>query len=195
MNKFVSFLKNFGLGVLRGVGMIPAVTQVLESSSGQPIPVLDKLSQIGGLVQEVEVIAQTLGGPGQGTAKATAIGPLVAQVVMSSELVAGKKINAAMQAQFQKSCVALAGDVADILNCCEAIDTTISTENIAPTAQPTAILQPAPAKTPAPIVTQQPAPAPTAAASAPALEQVMQQIPDSPGTAAAIAAGLDIPQD
>jgi hypothetical protein len=201
VNKFLSFLENFGLGVLRGAGMIPAVTQVLESSSGQQIPVLDKLSQVAGLVQEVEVIAQTLGGPGQGAKKAQAVGPLVAQVVMSSELVAGKKISPAMQAKFQTACTNLAGDVADILNCLEPNQSTIPTDQVTASAKPVAVLAAAPAPAPAQNVTRAPAPAPAAVETpAPAplpasFQSVAAHIPDSPGVAAAIATGLDIPQD
>src|ERR1700682_5292119 len=64
MNKFVSYLEQFGLAVLRGLNIIPAVTTVLESSAGQPIPVLDKLSQLWSLVKQAEVMIGAVLGPG-----------------------------------------------------------------------------------------------------------------------------------
>ena len=75
MNKFVSFLESFGLAVLRSMNIIPAVTTVLESSAGQPIPVLDKLSQIASLVKQAEVMFGAVMGAGSGPQKASAIAP------------------------------------------------------------------------------------------------------------------------
>jgi hypothetical protein len=186
------------------MNLVPQVTQVLESSSGQQIPVLDKLSQISSLVQQVEVIGQTVNMPGP--QKAAAIAPLVAQAVMSSELIAGKKLDPAKQAKFLQACQNLGGDVADILNCLEPVNNAVPTEQAPPVKTPVAVLVPAPkpaaaaaapapapapaaAPAPAPIVTQAPADLPGS------FQSVAAQIPDTPGVAAAIATGLDIPQE
>lgn len=210
MNKVLTFLSNFGQMVLRGLNVLPQVTQVLESSSGRPIPVLDKLSQIGGLVKSVEVIADKLVGPGAGQRKAEAIAPLVAQVLYTSELVAGMEMLPGTEAEFNAVCVSFASDTARLLNCFKPKTIEIPVEKATPTPAPTAVLVPAkPAAAPAPNVTAAPAPplpfGPPAPAPVPTAAEklrdnatyqaTVEQIPDAPATAAAIAAGLDIPQD
>lgn len=187
--KVLTWLENIGIMILKGLNFLPTITQVVESSAGQPIPVLDKLDQIGSLVVTAEGMITTVLGPGSGPKKAQAVGPYVAQIVMSSSLVAGKKILAGQQQAFMAACTALGGDVADILNCFEPDNNAIPTQMVAPGPQPTAVIAPKPAAAPVPSA---------APASAATVEAVQAQIPDSPGVAAAIAAGsgtATLPQD
>jgi hypothetical protein len=199
MNKVLTFLSNFGQMVLRGMNIVPAVTQVIESSAGQPIPVLDKLSQISALVKQIEVIGQNMKSPIPGPEKAQAIAPLVAQVILSSSLAAGKKMNPAKEAAFSAACTAMGGVVADIENCFEPDNTIVATTSIQAPQLPTAVLAPNPVKasnvTAFPLTPTPPA-APAPVPAAPAFPSVLAEIPDSPATAAAIAAGLQaLPQD
>jgi len=182
-NRFVSFLENFGLAVLRGAQIIPQVTTALESSAGQAIPVLDKLSQIWNLVKLAEGMISKVMGPGSGPQKASAIGPYVAQIVMSSEIVAGKQIAPEKLAIFNQKCQELGGIIADIGNCLVGGVAGISTEDANPTPFPTAVISPAKS---APIPIAAPAAAPDPAAIQQAVEA---EIPAAPGVAAAIAAG------
>lgn len=199
VNKFVSYLAAIGKAVLQGLGVLPQVVQAVESSGGQPVPVLDKLSQIGNLALLVEGVAEKLVGPGAGVKKAEAIAPYVAQIVMSSELVAGKTIDPSQMQNFQDACTRLASDVADILNCLKPNVATVSTQSLPAPASPVAVIAqapPAPAQT---VTTARPvaAPAPPVAAPLPALTPVIAaEIPEAPATAAAIASGLELlPQD
>jgi hypothetical protein len=191
VNKVLTFLSNVGKMVLQGLNLVPAVTKVIESSAGQPIPVLDKLDQIGSLVITAEGMITSVLGPGSGAQKAKAVGPYVAQVILSSSLVAGKKMAPEKQQAFMDACTAIGSDVADVLNCFEPDTTTIASQNVTASPAPTAVLTPAKAAAAAPTPIAAPTPVPSAAPVSPAtVEAVTSQIPDAPGTAAAIAAGL-----
>jgi hypothetical protein len=190
-NRFVSFLENFGLAVLRGAQIIPQVTTALESSAGQAIPVLDKLSQIWSLVKLAEGMISKVMGPGSGPQKASAIGPYVAQIVMSSEIVAGKQIAPEKLAIFNQKCQELGGLIADIGNCLVGGVAGISTEDANPTPFPTAVISPAkaaPAFVPAKTIPE---------AIGKLTDLIESQIPETPGVAAAIAAGTvqGLPQE
>jgi len=189
-NRFVSFLEHFGLAVLRGASFIPQMTAVVESSAGQPIPILDKLSQIWSLVKTAEVMIGKVMGPGSGPQKAAAIAPSVAQIVMSSEIVAGKRIAPDKLALFNQKCQELGGIVADIGNCLVPDVVELATENVVPTRAPMAVVSPA---KPAPVAIVVPAAAPDPVAIHQAIEA---EIPAAPGVASAIAAGLHtLPQE
>lgn len=194
-NRFVSFLEKFGVMVLQGMNLIPQVTTVLESSAGQPIPVLDKLSQIAALVKQAEVMISGVLGAGSGPQKAKAIAPLVAQIVMSSELVAGKKIPPEKMAAFNAACLRIGSDVADILNCLDSDVAEVPTERASPTPSPVAVISPAkPLAVPNAML---PNAGLVAAPDPVAVQQAIEaEIPAAPGVAAAIAQGLHtLPQE
>src|SRR5258708_35215198 len=190
MNKAVTFLSNLGQMILRGFGLLPQVTTVLESSSGQPIPVLDKLSQIGNLVILAEGMIEKVMGPGNGILKATAIGPFVAQVVMSSELVAGREIDPAKLDTFNAKCQDLGGIVGDILNCLKPNSTAISTDKLPAPPQPVGVVIPA-ARLAAAAAPAAPSSNLAPAVTAKTAQAIEAEIPGSPAVAAAIHAGLD----
>lgn len=112
----MNFLKKLGgiIAAVSGVflGFAPAFEKAVPGSTGIINTVSQDLSQVGNVVVQIEAIGQlqSLSGPD----KAKAAGPLVAQIIASSALVAGKKI--ADQTAFNAACVTIAGGVADLLN-------------------------------------------------------------------------------
>ncbi len=123
----MNFLKKFGSAILKitqiVTGMGPIFAQAVPQASGTITVVTSELQQLAGVIGTVEAIGQTLSLPG--TQKAQAAGPLVAQVILQSTFMAGKKI--ADEALFTKACTALGGDIADLLNSLH--DSAVQTEN------------------------------------------------------------------
>lgn len=72
------------------------------------------LQQIAGIVVQVEAMAQALDTPLAGPDKLKMATPLVAQIVLSSGVLAGKKI--ANPELFKQGCAQLGSGMADILN-------------------------------------------------------------------------------
>ena len=84
-------------------------------ASGIAVGVND-LTQIGSIIAQVEAMGQALSLPG--TQKLTAAAPLVAQVVLNSELLIGRKITD--EALFTKATQEIASGMADLLNSLKA---------------------------------------------------------------------------
>lgn len=98
------------LVVAAGVG--PVIAPFLGSKvSATAGTVVNDLTSIGQVVVSAETLIQT---PGSGTTKLAAATPLVSQIVMTSELVAGKKI--ANEALFIQGCSKITSGTADVLN-------------------------------------------------------------------------------
>lgn len=112
----MTFLKKLGsiIAAVSGVflGFAPAFEQAVPKSSNVIDTVSKDLAQVGNVVAQIEAIGQLKGLAGPDKAKAA--GPLVAQIILSSSLVAGKKI--ANQDLFNQACVEISGGVADVLN-------------------------------------------------------------------------------
>jgi hypothetical protein len=72
------------------------------------------LQQIAGIVVQVEAMAQALETPLSGPDKLKMATPMVAQLVLSSGLLAGKKI--ANPELFKAGCASIASGMADVLN-------------------------------------------------------------------------------
>lgn len=111
----MNFLKQLGSIVLKvtqiATGIAPLIggnaqTQRIEATT------INDLTAIGSIIAQVEAMGQAL--QLSGTQKLTAAGPLVAQIVLKSELLANRKI--ADEAAFTKACNGLASDMADLLN-------------------------------------------------------------------------------
>ena len=111
----MSLLKRLG-GILLKVGEYAIGIEHLMPA---PPAALDKgiatLNQIAGIVIQVEAIGQTFAMAGADKLKAAA--PLVADVILRSDVLVGRKIKD--QALFSKAAGELAGAVADILNSLE----------------------------------------------------------------------------
>lgn len=121
----MNFLKKFGSAILKVTqivtGLGPVFSATIPQSSGAVIT--SELQQLAGVIATVETVGQALGTAGADKAKAA--GPLVAQVILQSSFMVGKKI--ADEALFTKACTALGGDVADLLNSLH--DSAVQTEN------------------------------------------------------------------
>lgn len=112
----MSFLKKFGAIALKvtqvAIGVAPVVSQIAPSTAPAVSTATDGLSLIAQIIMQVEVAGQALALPG--TDKLKAAGPLVAQAVLASSLMAGKKI--ADPELFRKATEGIASSVADLLN-------------------------------------------------------------------------------
>lgn len=117
----MTFLKKLGSVLAKGLavatGIWPLVSGLFGSSTtGQEIvkygnTAINDLSQIAGIVVNAEAMLQT---PGSGAAKLAAAGPLVANVIRTSEVISGKKI--ANEDLFIQGATKITSGMADILN-------------------------------------------------------------------------------
>lgn len=112
----MTFLKKLGsiIAAVSGVflGFAPAFTKAVPSAGGVIETISKDLSEVGNIVAQVEAIGQLKGLAGPDRAKLA--GPLIAQIILSSSLVAGKKIE--KPDLFNQGCVTISGGVADVLN-------------------------------------------------------------------------------
>lgn len=112
----MTFLAKFGAAVLKGIqivsGVAPFAQAAAPSSASAIAHVQSELALLAGVIQQAEVFGQALSLPG--AQKLTAAAPAVAQVILSSSLMAGKKVNDA--ALFKSGAEKMASGLADILN-------------------------------------------------------------------------------
>lgn len=126
----MNFLKRVGVDLLKAAGivmgfqpLIQAVTQTLPQAAQNAIAVgLSDFQQITNIVQTIEGGAAAVTAAGTtiaGPQKAILAGPAVAQAVLQSLALVGKKVKD--PAAFQAACVKLAGAWADVQNAIEAL--------------------------------------------------------------------------
>lgn len=121
----MSFLKKLGAVLLKATEIAAGIYPFVPQAQQGTYQVVSKdLSEIANLVVEVEAVGQALGQPG--AQKYAAAGPLVAQVILQSSVMAGKTI--ADPVMFQKGCAEIGGGMADILN---ALKPDVPTTNLA----------------------------------------------------------------
>ncbi len=112
----MTFLQKLGTILLKVTQVITGFQPIQQvtypQASNVVTKVLSELSLLSGLVVQAEAMGQALGI--KGPDKAKAIAPLVAQMVLQSEMMVGREIGDV--ALFQKGCIGLGGDIADILN-------------------------------------------------------------------------------
>lgn len=112
----MKFLSKLGAAALKftqiAVGVAPVVSQAVPQSAGVVGAAVSEIGQLADIIQLVEVAGQAAGQ--KGPQKLTMAAPLVAQAVLRSSALAGKKI--ADDALFQKACAGIAGGFADLLN-------------------------------------------------------------------------------
>ena len=112
----MTFLRQLGLAILKGAqivsGIAPIARTVLPNQAGFIETVSADLAQVAEVVTAVEAIGQALKQPGP--AKLSAASPLVAQVILRSSVLAGKKI--ANEALFAQGAQKMADGMADVLN-------------------------------------------------------------------------------
>ncbi len=116
MAGFVSFLKAFGLAVVKIVGVVSGIAPLVETAAPLTRPYFDKFSEIAKAVLNVEAVFAAISDPGvkTGSQKLKAATPLVAQIIQSSELLAGKKIKD--EGLFIEACRNITSNMADLLN-------------------------------------------------------------------------------
>jgi NADP-dependent 3-hydroxy acid dehydrogenase YdfG len=116
---FGSFLKKFAADVINVAGVVsgigPIFAKALPAAAGQAVTTgINDFEQVATIVQTIEVGAESLQ-PGMTDAqKVAAMTPSVAQVVLQSSILAGKKI--ANQALFTQGCQELSQGMQDIMN-------------------------------------------------------------------------------
>jgi hypothetical protein len=112
----VTFLKKLGTAILKGIqvvsGIAPVVVRELPGIAGTVQTISTDLAQVAQIIVAAEAFGQSLGLPG--TQKLTAASPQVAQIIMQSSLLAGKKI--ANPELFNAGCTQIAAGMADVLN-------------------------------------------------------------------------------
>lgn len=98
------------------VGLGPLVAALTPSKKDDQIVAIaaDTLAQIGGIVTQVEAMAGALAQPLPGDQKLLMATPMVAQVILSSALMAKHKIEDPVT--FKAGCASIASGMADVLN-------------------------------------------------------------------------------
>lgn len=111
----LTFLKKLGQIIVAGAnvfGVFSPMIQQVVPGSGVVNTVSKDIAEIGNVVVSVEAFGQMAGLPG--AQKAKLAGPQIAQILMNSTLLVGKKIHDPVL--FAKACASMGGDMADILN-------------------------------------------------------------------------------
>lgn len=113
----MTFLKRFGEIALKCIaiagGFAPLVQAAVPDSAKPTVAlVASDLALVADIITKTEVMGQALGIAGPDKLKAAA--PLVAQIILSSSVLAQHEI--ANPALFQQGCASVASGMADVLN-------------------------------------------------------------------------------
>lgn len=108
----MKFLKKLGQIILKGTKLVLGLGATGVVSAGTATVVVDKLREIRDVIINVEVFGQALGLVG--SSKLTAAGPAVAQVILSSAILADRKIDDAEL--FAQGATKIADGMACVLN-------------------------------------------------------------------------------
>lgn len=112
----MSWLKKIGQLLLQGIiiaeGVAPVIAQNVPASAGTVAKVGDDLAILQNIIVQAEAMGQALGLPGADKLRAAA--PMVAQMIVSSSILANHKI--ADQALFYQGSTKIADGMADVLN-------------------------------------------------------------------------------
>lgn len=123
----MSFLKKLG-SILLKVSEYAIGVEHLMPANSSTAAMLDKgvvtVTQLAALVVQIEAVGQkfNMAGPD----KASALAPLIGNVIKTSDLMTGRKIKDA--ALFDKGCAGIGGALADVLN---SFDDNVKTESVA----------------------------------------------------------------
>lgn len=103
-----------GLNLLTGFG--PMIGQMIPGDKDDKVilKATDTLTQVSTVIQMVEAIGQAASTPMAGPEKLKVATPLVAQIVLSSSMLAQHKI--ANEDLFRAGCASIASGMADVLN-------------------------------------------------------------------------------
>lgn len=108
----MTFLKKLGEILLKGTALAMGVAPMFPKYEEAIEKGVDTIRKIMGIVVAVEVIGQKLQLPGP--QKLTAAAPLIAQVILESDMMIGRKIDNPVL--FQEGATAIADGMAKILN-------------------------------------------------------------------------------
>ncbi len=112
----MGFLKRLGSIALKvtslAVGFEPMVRGMIPSDNGETELVFDRLEQVRDIIIQVEVFGQALDLPG--ASKLEAAAPAVANLILQSTIMAGRKID--NPDLFKAGAKQMAAGMADILN-------------------------------------------------------------------------------
>lgn len=118
----MKFLTKLGKVLLQGTQILLGVQPFLPQYNKEVTRTINALEQIAGIVVNVEAFGQILGTPGADKLKAAS--PLVSQLILQSDLLAGKKIDNPVL--FQSGITKITDGMADILN---SLDDKVDTED------------------------------------------------------------------
>lgn len=118
----MNFLRKLAAGILKGVGIVtgflPLLQGVIPSRAADKVAeVSDDLTKVAGIISLVEAAAGAVTSPLPGAEKLKMAAPLVAQIVLQSDILVGKRVKD--QALFQQGTASIASGMADILNSLE----------------------------------------------------------------------------
>jgi hypothetical protein len=115
--KWLSLVGKFALAGLQAItGFGPMIGAMIPGTKDDQIIAKagDTLMQVSTVVQMVEAIGQAASTPMPGAEKLKVATPLVAQIILSSTMLAQHKI--ANEALFRQGCASIASGMADVLN-------------------------------------------------------------------------------
>lgn len=130
----MTFLKALGRYIVEGLQILAGIQPILQQNQPSASTVITKveseLTQLASIITTVEAVGTSLGLPGAD--KVRAAGPLVAQLILQSELMVGKTV--ANGPAFAAATQTIAGGIADLLNSLSAAS--IQTAPVAPSPLP-----------------------------------------------------------
>lgn len=108
----MKFLTKLGTIITKVTAIAAGVTPLFPQYDKETGKVMDTLNGIAAIVMNAEVFGQVLGTPGADKLRAAT--PLVAQILLQSDMLAKKKIND--PALFEQGAAKIASGIADVLN-------------------------------------------------------------------------------
>jgi len=129
----MTFLSKLGSALAQGLaiatGIWPLVQGFFGQKQAQATVVVNDLTSIGQIILQAEAFFQ---GPGTGAQKLQKATPLVANIVKTSEMVGGHKIQ--NESLFIQGCGKIASGTADVLNSLDANAVQTASKVIVPSA-------------------------------------------------------------
>lgn len=108
----MKFLTKLGQIIAKITGILTGISSLVPQYDNETGKIKDTMNAIAAIVMNVEVFGQILGTPGADKLKAAS--PLVAQIILQSNMLIGKKIND--KVLFAVGVEKLTAGMADILN-------------------------------------------------------------------------------
>lgn len=108
----MKFLSKLGQIISKVTAIATGIAPLFPQYDKETGKVVDTLNGVAAIVMNVEVFGTVLGTPGADKLKAAT--PLVAQIILQSDMMTGKKIND--QALFKAGVEKVTAGIADILN-------------------------------------------------------------------------------